>query len=283
MATALTPKEGFTFGCDPELFIFGPDGSPVSAEGIIPGSKEEPHKVEFGAVLRDGLAAEFNIDPVDNFRDWNRNIQAVMGQLEAMLPAGHTLKAVPAVRFSEKIFLESSPEALELGCSPDYNAWTGDVNPPPSLENDLFLRCAGGHIHIGWTQDALLSDPQHMLNCCDLVKQLDWYLGGWSLKMDENTERRSLYGKAGACRIKPYGVEYRVLSNFWVTTRDRRLAVWNRTVQAIEDMRNTYLPDRISRYNPVLLEAINTSNMPQSMLRNFKYPLVSLDRGYANF
>jgi len=280
---ALTPMDGFTFGCDPELFIFGPDGQPVSAEGLIPGSKEEPHKVEYGAVQRDGLAAEFNIDPVDNFRDWNRNIQAVMGQLEAMLPAGHTLQAVPSVRFSEEIFLASSKEALALGCSPDYNAWTQTVNPPPSLDHDPFLRCAGGHIHFGWTKDAALSDPQHMLNCCDLVKQLDWYLGGWSLKLDENTERRSLYGKAGACRIKDYGVEYRVLSNFWVTTRDRRLAVWNRMVQAIADMRNTYLPDRVSRYNSTLVDAINQSSVPASFSRAFRFPLTTLDHSYARY
>lgn len=283
MATALEPMEGFTFGCDPELFIFGPDDQPVSAEGIIPGSKEMPHRVEYGAVQRDGLAAEFNIDPVDNFRDWNRNIQAVMGQLRAMLPAGHRLEAVASVRFSEKTFLEASPDALALGCSPDFNAWTNSINPPPSLDNDPFLRCAGGHIHIGWTNDAQLSDPQHILNCTDLVKQLDWYLGGWSLKMDENAERRSLYGKAGSCRIKPYGVEYRVLSNFWVTTRERRLAVWNRTVQAIRDMRSTFLPDRAGRYNTNLVEAINNSFMPAGVARAFKFPLTSLDHSFMRY
>lgn len=278
MSTALTPLEGFTFGADPELFIFGPDGNPVSAEGIIPGSKEAPHAVEFGAVQRDGLAAEFNINPANNFRDFNRNVSAVMGQLTAMLPNGHTLKAVPSVRFTEKIFLAAAPDAVELGCSPDYNAWNQTVNAPPSVEHDPFLRCAGGHLHIGWTDNAEIADPQHMLNCCDLVKQLDWYLGGWSLKMDNNTERRSLYGRAGACRIKPYGVEYRVLSNFWVTTRERRLVVWNRMVQAIEDMNKSYIPDRASRYNKFLIDGINNSKMESSMGRSFRYPLNTIDQ-----
>ena len=122
-----------------------------------------------------------------------------------------------------------------------------------------------------------------MLNCCDLVKQLDWYLGGWSIARDENTERRSLYGKAGACRIKDYGVEYRVLSNFWVTTRDRRLAVWNRMVQAIADMRNTYLPDRVSRYNSTLIDSINQSSVSASFSRAFRFPLTTLDHSYARY
>jgi hypothetical protein len=68
------------------------------------------------------------------------------------------------------------------------------------------------------------------------VKQLDWYLGGWSLKHDSDPTRRTLYGRAGACRLKSYGVEYRVLSNFWMTTADRRKAVWNRMQLAVKAM-----------------------------------------------
>lgn len=283
MTVALTPMDGFTFGCDPELFIFDRDGNPVSAEGIIPGTKEEPHKVEFGAVQQDGFAAEFNIDPVDNFRDWNRNIQAVMGQLEAILPKGLTLRAVPSVVFSDEVYAAASPETTALGCSPDYNAWTGTVNPPPSLDESPTLRCAGGHIHIGWTTGAQLSDPQHMLNCCDLVKQLDWYLGGWSLRMDEDVKRRGLYGQAGACRIKDYGVEYRVLSNFWVTTRERRLVTWNRLQQAIHDMSKVFMPDRASRYNSELISSINTSQLTPGMSRGFKFPLQSIDHSYLRY
>jgi hypothetical protein len=33
---------------------------------------------------------------------------------------------------------------------------------------------------------------------------------------DKDKERRKLYGKPGAFRPKPYGCEYRVLSNAWV-------------------------------------------------------------------
>ena len=45
---------------------------------------------------------------------------------------------------------------------------------------------------------------------------LDMYLGLPSLIWDRDTKRRSLYGDFGAFRPKPYGLEYRVLSNAWL-------------------------------------------------------------------
>lgn len=275
--TVLDAREGFTFGCDPELFVYNAEGVAVSAEGLIPGTKAEPHKVEGGAVQVDGMAAEFNIDPVSTFKDFNRNIELVMKQLGEMLPEGYELRAEPSVTFLPEIFDAAPDTAKELGCSPDYNAWTGQVNPPPKDRNNPYLRTASGHIHIGWTEDADLADTQHVMNCCDLVKQLDWYLGGWSVKVDKDPTRRRLYGRAGACRFKDYGVEYRVLSNFWVTTRDRRLVVWNRLQQAIEAMSRTFMPDKASAYNSLLQESINTSRMDPFLTRNYRYPLVSMD------
>lgn len=282
--SVIMPKEGFKFGCDPELFVLNSEGKPVTAAGLIPGTKEEPHKVEYGAVQVDGMAAEFNIDPVDNFKDFNRNINAVMGQLQSFLPSGHTLSAIPAVRFSPEVFDDSPDEAKELGCSPDFNAWTGDINPPPSDPEDPYLRTASGHIHIGWGDDMDLGDIQHIMNCRDIVKQLDWYLGGWSIRVDTDPERRKLYGKAGAYRPKTYGVEYRVLSNFWITTRDRRLAVWNRLQMAILDMRSSFVPDKAPPvYNSDLVNMINTSKRDFTLEKLFKFPLGSTDKGYAQF
>jgi hypothetical protein len=128
------------------------------------------------------MAAEFNIDPTNNFKDFNRNIQAVINQLEKMLPDDHVLDFIPSVTFDEETFNDAPDKAKELGCSPDFNAWTGEVNPPPAMHDNPFLRTAAGHLHIGWCNDGDLTDPQHIMNCRDLVKQLDWYLGGWSVR-----------------------------------------------------------------------------------------------------
>lgn len=272
----LDARDGFKFGCDPECFIKNTEtGEYVTAEGVIPGTKIDPHKVKFGAVQVDGMAAEFNIDPAENFSDFNRNIAAVISQLEKMLPEHHVLDFVPAVTFREEEFNSAPDKAKELGCSPDFNAWTGEVNPPPADPDNPFLRTASGHLHIGWSDHEDVCDPQHLLNCNDLVRQFDWYLGGWSVKEDSDPTRRRLYGKAGACRYKPYGVEYRVLSNFWVNNRERRLAIWNRMQLAIAAMSKTFLPDSApASYNTLLVNGINDGALHPELVRSFSYPLI---------
>lgn len=278
MSIIEAPK-GFKFGCDPELFVRDSGGRLVSAAGLLPGTKEEPYPVEFGAVQVDGMAAEFNIDPVDNFSDFNRNVGKVLATMESMLPKGYTLDAISSATFEQEVFDNAPDDAKQLGCSPDFNAWTGKVNPPPSDPENPLMRCAAGHLHIGWTEDQDLSDTQHLMNCRDLVKQLDWYLGAWSTKLDPDPTRRRLYGRAGACRYKSYGVEYRVLSNFWVTTRDRRLGVWNRMQTAITDMSKLFAPDRAGNvYNEILVNSINNTSMSADLQASFSYPLRTLAR-----
>jgi len=292
---AYIPMEGFTFGCDPELFIFSPEGEPVSADRFIPGTKHDPYPVECGAVQVDGTAAEFNIDPASTFEEFNHNIVTVVRKLRGFLPKGYTLQAVPSVTFSEEVWETIPPHAKELGCMPDFNAWEGGLNPPPDPTNNPRTRCAGGHLHVGWTSDADLTDITHILNGSDLVKQLDYYLGVWSLRKDGDATRRSLYGKAGACRFKPYGVEYRVLSNFWVSSKPDRLAVWNRMNKAIKDMRNCYCPSlqasptgrrksssKIS-FNEALIRSINSSQRDSLFEATFQFPISTLDESYRRF
>jgi hypothetical protein len=283
-AAALPAKEGFTFGCDPELFVKNEAGVYVSAAGLIPGTKEAPFKVNKGAVQVDGMAAEFNIDPVTTFAEFNSSIEAVMAELQRMLPEGYTLDAIPAVTFDKSMFDEAPDEAKLLGCSPDHDAWTGKVNPPPNDPDNPYLRTCSGHLHIGWGEGYDLTDVQHILNCRDLAKQFDWYLGGWSLTKDKDNTRRKLYGKAGAIRFKPYGVEYRVLSNFWIVSKSLRLAVWNRMQMAINAMSTNFVPERVDAANSVMLcESINTGVLTPTLKESFRYPLLTTDTRYCRY
>jgi hypothetical protein len=280
---AIPAKSGFQFGADPECFVFNKEGRPV-APTMIPGSKQQPHVVPGGAVQRDGMAAEFNVNKAHDFPTWNSNFDKVIAALKGFLPEGYTLQFIPAVEFDEKEFTDAPDEYKVLGCDSDWDAWTADLNPPPFCEDKPYLRTASGHIHIGWGMDYSMDDMFHQQNCFDLVKQLDWWLAGWSLKMDPDTTRRLLYGKAGACRIKPYGVEYRTLSNFWVTSRDRRLAVWNRLQHAIAGMADGGLPERAPEgLNDKLREAINTGVMDEDLRKQCRYPFTTEMRHYAQF
>jgi hypothetical protein len=185
-----------------------------------------------------------------------------------MLPKGVVLRDVPAVVFDEDVWDNASSTAKELGCSPDFNAWTGMCNPPPSCRENPRLRTAAGHLHFGWTSDRAPNDVKHIGHAYDFVKQLDFFLGLWSTRKDPSNIRRALYGKAGACRVKPYGVEYRVLSNFWVLDAPLQEQVWTRSCRAMKAMRTSFMPEVIGEETSFRLmqEIIDENNRDYSKL-----------------
>lgn len=244
-----------TIGADPELFVTQ-NGKFRSAHNLIPGTKENPHVVKDGAVQVDGMALEFNIDPVSTEDDFVLKVNSVMGQMKAMVP-GYDFAIVPSCRFNGNHFNAQPEEAKELGCTPDFNAYTLLANPHP--DNKTTMRTASGHIHIGFCEDADVTSDEHMTRCATLVKQLDVYLGLPSLVFDPDKKRRAMYGAAGAFRPKPYGVEYRVLSNAWLLSEARMRFVYKQTVRAVNDLVQGIRPiDTIGARN--LVEMINTSS-----------------------
>ena len=86
----------FTIGSDPEVFLKDGD-NPASAHGLLPGTKEQPHKTVGGAVQVDGMAAEFNTDPcsLTNFETFNRRVAAQLGQIKKMVPDNLSLAITP--------------------------------------------------------------------------------------------------------------------------------------------------------------------------------------------
>lgn len=244
-----------TIGADPELFVTK-DGKFRSAHNLIPGTKENPHVVKDGAVQVDGMALEFNIDPVSTEDDFVLKVNSVMGQMKEMVP-GYEFAIVPSCRFNGNHFNNQPEEAKELGCTPDFNAYTLLANPSP--DNKTTTRTASGHIHIGFCKDADVTSDEHMVRCATLVKQLDVYLGLPSVIFDPDKRRRAMYGAAGAFRPKPYGVEYRVLSNAWLLSEARMRFVYKQTVRAVNDLVQGIRPvDTIGSRN--LAEMINTSS-----------------------
>lgn len=222
-------------GADPELFMKnGNTGEFVSAHENgcgqrVPGTKWEPFKVPFGAIQVDGTALEFNIDPANTVDEFVHNIQNVRATLEEYVP-GYNVVAEPVAIFDQNYFTWEIPShAQELGCNPDFNGWTYKSNPRPDPQGKP-IRTASGHIHIGWGDNFDVEDKDHFVHCCRVARQMDYYLGIHSLLWDKDGTRRELYGKAGAFRPKPYGMEYRVLSNRWLNSEALMRWVYN-TVQ----------------------------------------------------
>jgi len=228
-------------GADPELFMKDKAGNLVSAWNAIPGTKKAPHKVERGAVQVDGMALEFNIEPAFNEATFIENINHVMKQMKDMIP--HEFFIAPVAHFGTEYIKSQPEEALELGCDPDFNGWTMGVNPRP--DGDRPFRTASGHVHVGWDKDRDLGNPTYFYEAGAVARQLDFYLGLPSLMVDADKTRRELYGKAGAFRMKPYGVEYRVLSNFWLASPRYQGWVYRAAKRAVEDMfvKDIFLPE----------------------------------------
>lgn len=244
-------------GCDPEVFV-KKNNKFVSAHGLISGDKKNPQRVRNGAVQVDGMALEFNIDPAVSEDDFCLKIQDVYTQMKMMVPQ-YDVVATPVAEFGFKYLKEQPKEALELGCDPDFNGWTGVVNPRPDGERPF--RTASGHIHIGWTNGQDIESEDHRATGMAIVKQLDFFVGLPSLLFDGDTKRREMYGKAGACRFKPYGVEYRTLSNVWLQKEKLMRWVYRSTINGVNALISGN--DLSDKYGNIE-EIINTSNIKEA-------------------
>lgn len=196
----------FQIGCDPELFLRNPYGKYTSAVGLLTGTKENPTQIDgvSHAYQVDNVAVEFNIPAAESLDAFRSSIHRVLAHLRSILP-GMEFSKESAVSFPEEEL--QTPEALLFGCEPDYDAWNMAENEKPHA-SDPNLRSCGGHIHVG--SSIAVDNPIDVIRACDL------FLGVPSVALDQGSLRRQLYGKAGSFRFKPYGAEYRTLSNFWI-------------------------------------------------------------------
>lgn len=187
-----------SLGSDPELILTDSSGSPVSAVGLF-------ERTASARLYPDNVLAEFSHKPVPMHR-FASHITTVMSELSSTLSAkglSYTVGQCQATYSDDQL---SVPEAHAIGCSPFSNAYNLGVNsvPRPYTDNN---RYAGGHLHIGYDTETL---PPHLL-----VQLLDEHL----LPLDPNhgkTARSDFYGAPGSYRQKPYGLEYRSLSNWWL-------------------------------------------------------------------
>lgn len=224
-------------GADPEFFVR--KGSHYLSGHIFKcGTKRLPLATANGHVQVDGVALEVNVRPAETRDEFIKNVRGVMADVTDIMKKSEPtaqLVAKPSIFMGTSKLSMLPAENFALGCEPDFNAWENNrVNTRPNPE--LPIRTGAGHIHIGWTENKNPHNIKHMLECGRIVRQLDYYLGLPSLLWDGDSRRRTLYGKAGAFRPKPYGVEYRVLSNAWVTTDKLVGWVFDRTVAAVTDL-----------------------------------------------
>jgi len=238
-----------TVGHDAEVFVTN-RGTIAHAIGLLGGTKDEPLQVDQGAIQEDNVLAELNIWPATNADDFVSRTNVVMDEIVTRLPDGYDVRVQASHHYTKPVLMAMPDQALDFGCSPDYNAWTlsaNDVSSPLTT-----LRTAGGHVHIGFSQAVTATSQVEVMRMCDYL------LGLPSVLLDDDVERRSLYGKAGAYRPKAYGAEYRVLSNFWL--KDEELMRWV-YAQAVLCHDETHMLDHYASLpNDELIRIINESD-----------------------
>lgn len=220
-------------GCDPEVFAFDSNG--VVDPVFFPGTKRHPKKssVGKGSLQKDGLAMEFNTEPSRSKSEFLSRVKDSLFEVQTLAQKNSCkMEITPTVRFSLDFFDSLSDETRELGCDPDYCSYTGDEKLKPN--QNALMRTGGGHVHIGWGQ-GIEQTKDHFKFCQELVKQLDSVLFLSSIFWDDDKTRREMYGKIGSFRTKSYGLEYRPLSNKWLSDDLTIEFIYEASVRAVND------------------------------------------------
>lgn len=240
-------------GCDPEVFITHSGLGIVSGIDLIGGSKAAPRPVQDGTLQEDNVLAEIGITPASTEDEWVIRITSVLNQLTTHLKgvdAGLDF-VVQSSNIMDDRWLQH-PMALQFGCDPDFNAYTGKQNASPSSATNL--RTAGGHIHFGYpVKDGAVRE--------DVIRAADLLIGIPAVLVDGDKERMKLYGKAGAYRTKKYGVEYRTPSNFWLKSEALMRWVYRQSVKAYEYASNNDVMGDIKANEDYIVDAINNADV----------------------
>lgn len=120
----------------------------------------------------------------------------------------------------------------------------------------------------------LSKEAKALQNYETLIPLLDLFVGIPSVLLDDpkqQRERRKVYGRAGEFRLTPYGIEYRVLSNFWSFSTMltsyfyglSRMAVnMNRSDDDITNNNLIKLTEKLlNKYKHVLKDTINNADV----------------------
>ena len=276
----MTEKANFTIGCDPEFFL-KKEGKLISAIPFLTGTKWEPTPLTKGNIQKDNVAVEVATRPASSIEEFIDNIKTTLSEATKMLPEGSEIVAVPSASFSEDQLKD--PEALAFGCEPDYCAWDVAENPRPKC-SDVTFRSCGAHIHVGTTgedENAFLLSFEGKLNT---VKAMDCFHGIISTVLDSSKEaldRRKLYGKPGAHRPKDYGVEYRVLSNYWLKSPVTVMLMYHMVIDALKVIRENKLDELVNNIGggKKIKDIIMSGDVKEALrvIESFVMPLMSKD------
>jgi len=222
-------------GNDVEFFLQDVDKKIVPAWDLIGGTKSHPLKVNGGYVSEDGISAEVSTTPAANEQEFVENLTTIITSLKEIVePVRLKLLTSASVVLDKELL--SNPSSKIVGCDEDYDPWGRKItiNKRPTYARKDF-RCSGGHVHV--SHPIFMHDEWRRVG----AQLFDIYLGLPAVLLDRDINRRSMYGNPGAHRPTSYpdgscGIEYRVLSNFWVSSETLQRWVYRQTIRMVEDL-----------------------------------------------
>ena len=201
-----------------------------SVEGLIGGTKDRPLWVDesLGNLQEDNVMAEGAIVACyskDEFMDKMSGLTTYLHNY--MSERGYKIVASCSEEYTREEV--STLQGRTMGCDRDWDAYIMRENDRPNGRTTR--RSAGGHVHVGVEIDE--RDVFNVVQAMDAFVAVPLMLILNGEQKNKEVERRVLYGRAGSFRFKPYGFEYRTLSNLW--TFDPRLIefVYDATAQAV--------------------------------------------------
>jgi len=199
-------------GSDPEVFVFNTKTNQIeNAEMYIQGTKEIPFVInENVSIMVDGVTLEFTTKPATCKNSFIEAVSESLFFARLELPEEHQLKFITSSKLDDRFLSDNS---RIVGCDPDMNIYKGCNNEKPVIEDVFF---AGGHIHIGEELESF--QIQAVIKTLD--KELLPYVNSLEKTFKDSFElgmrKKVQYGKKGNFRTKPYGIEYRSVSNRWL-------------------------------------------------------------------
>ena len=206
-----------TLGCDPEFF-FRNNGSVIGSEKVF--NKEGLPAGNGSRFIIDGVQAELNPRPNTCREVLASEIRMCFLSLKQELDSKHkdiTCDFSRSIEISKEKLDELSEDSKKFGCAPSTSAYKSKAKLDiRNVNADKYrIRAAGGHIHFGNEHGYLF-----MKHVEKTVHMLDIICANTCVLIDRdpaNIERRKFYGRAGEFRLPKHGLEYRTLSNFWLT------------------------------------------------------------------
>lgn len=229
-----------TLGSDPEFAVVDRNGIPKSVVGLLGGTKQKPTDIGNGCGSQeDNVGAEITIPPTNNRQEFIDSIMYGKNTCtEILQEKGYDLHLESASSFVYNKKELNSRAAMEFGCDPSFCIYTKDISHRPDPEEIGNLRSFGFHIHIGFNGIAEIDTIEN------IIKAMDIYCGIPSIIIDNDTERRKLYGNAGDFRFKHLPeknitiVEYRTLGGNMHKSEELIGYVFDQTQKAIDIVNN---------------------------------------------